>query len=459
MPLLWLSLSFLFGVLLASILKLGVGYWLALCAAVVGVGILFRFLIRRRGFAWRFNIQLPVLGWVLCLVLCMGATRYQLSQPVFNTGFVGWYNDQGQTWWVEGVVTAPPDNRDSATYLRVSVDTLRSIEGKNEIRVKGLVLANVPSGSDWSYGDRLLLQGELQTPSSGDLFSYRDYLARKGVYSQLYAVSVRRLDHGKGNKLLGLIYAVKQKALVTTLTIFPDPEASLLAGILLGVESGIPLDVQQAFRLTGTSHIIVISGFNITILAGLFTSIFSRWFGRWRGALVAMGAIGLYTILVGADAPVVRAAILGLLTLVGTQLGRRQHGINSLFFTAALMALFQSGVIWDVGFQLSFAATLGLMLYALPMVAWFNSIAGRFLPQARLNVISGWVGEYILFTLAAQITTLPITMFYFRQISWISLLVNPLILPVQPLVMVLGGIAVLMGLVYVPLGQVVAYIT
>jgi competence protein ComEC len=458
MPLLWLSLSFLFGVLLASMLKLAVWNWLVIGAVFSGLNFLYRFLQRKWGSGWNPPVRLPLPGWVLFSVLCLGAARFQAYQPVFSPSFVAWYNDQEQVWLVEGIITAPPDERDTSIYLRVAVDHMYSIDREIEALVEGVVLANVAPGSSWSYGDRVLLQGKLQTPSSNDLFSYRDYLARQGVYSQIYAVSVHQLDQGQGNHLLGWIYAIKQKALTTIQTIFPDPEASLLAGILLGVESGIPDAVQQAFRLTGTSHIIVISGFNITILAGLFTSLFSRWLGRWRGAVVAMVAIAIYVVLVGADAPVIRAAILGCLTLIGKQIGRRQQGLNSLIFTAALMTLFQPLVLWDVGFQLSFAATLGLMLYAQPLVDWFNVIAGRFFPQAKLKMISGFLGEYVLFTFAAQITTLPITMYYFRQISWISLLVNPLILPVQPLVMVLGGIAVLLGLVYVPLGQVAAYI-
>jgi competence protein ComEC len=95
-----------------------------------------------------------------------------------------------------------------------------------------------------------------------------------------------RLEAGQGNPLLAALFALKARALVVVYQIFPDPEASLLAGILLGVETGIPESVQAAFKDTGTSHVIAISGFNMTILAGLFAAGFGRWLGpRWGAGL------------------------------------------------------------------------------------------------------------------------------------------------------------------------------
>ncbi|MEJ2601096.1 MAG: ComEC/Rec2 family competence protein, partial [Anaerolineales bacterium] len=182
--------------------------------------------------------------------------------------------------------------------------------------------------------------------------------------------SARLLLHDQGNFLLAWVYALKRRALGTVYQIFPDPEASLMAGILLGVETGIPGPVQQAFQATGTSHIIAISGFNITILAGLFSTLFVKLLGKRRRYLAAglsAAAIGLYTIRVGAEAAVVRAALMGALALFARQVGRQQDGLNSLGLVAALMALANPNILWDVGFQLSFMATLGLVLYAEPL--------------------------------------------------------------------------------------------
>lgn len=130
---------------------------------------------------------------------------------------------------------------------------------------------------------------------------------------------------------------------------------------------------------------------------------------------------------------------MGGIALFGRQLGKRQTGLNSLGFVAAVMALFDPQVLWDVSFQLSFAATLGLVLYARPLQDWLTGLLARRLPQATVRRISGPVGEYFLFTLAAQVMTLPVIAYHFQRISLVSILANPIILPAQPPVMVLGG--------------------
>jgi competence protein ComEC len=189
----------------------------------------------------------------------------------------------------------------------------------------------------------------------------------------------------------------------------------------------------------------------------LFIFLFSRFLGRYKGALLAAAGIILYTLLVGANAAVVRAAILGMLTLVGHLIGRRQVGVNSLTFTAGVMAMITPSVLWDVSFQLSFAATLGIMLYAKPLTNWFTSTVSRFVPQNKVKNITAPVSEYFLITLAAQLTTLPLMIYYFQRISFTSLVSNPLILPAQPALMVLAGLAVVVGMFIRPLGQLFAW--
>ncbi|MGW8225629.1 MAG: ComEC/Rec2 family competence protein [Anaerolineales bacterium] len=199
-------------------------------------------------------------------------------------------------------------------------------------------------------------------------------------------------------------------------------------------------------------------------MAGLLMALFSRLFGsgefgvRWAAVFALLG-IALYTILVGADAAVVRAAIMGGLALFATLVGRRQVGLNTLALVAAAMAAINPQVLWSVSFQLSFAATLGLVLYADPLKDSFERLASRFVPLERAQKWSPAVGEYFLFTLAAQVLVLPVIIYHFQRISLSSLLANPLILPVQPPLMMLGGLALLVGTIYFPLGQVLAWIT
>jgi competence protein ComEC len=191
----------------------------------------------------------------------------------------------------------------------------------------------------------------------------------------------------------------------------------------------------------------------MAIVAGLFASLFGRLPGRRTGLIAAVLAIAVYTVLVGAAAAVVRAAIMSGLALFARQVGRRQDGLNALAFTAALMAMFNPNVLGDVGFQLSAAATLGLVLYARPFGEAFTRLASRYLPQTTAQRLAGPAGEYLLFTLAAQITTIPVIAYHFQRISLVSLVANPLILPAQPMVMIAGGLAVILGLIWLPLGK------
>jgi competence protein ComEC len=487
MPLLWLSLAFLTGILLGEALPWSWKIWLMLGAIPLVLGLAYRFIGRMTGFSpnlSRFLLDhLPsrfgrfvdtifesiaaglrfVLFWLILPALCLGAARYRFALPdLKDASFIAAYVDTGAEMVVQGFVAKPPDVRDEDTRLIISAEQIHPVGDVHLRSVHGLVLANVTNLSDWHYGDRVIIRGELETPPDNEDFSYRAYLASRDIYASMPDAQAFLMSTGpkedSGNPILRVIYALRDRAHSMIYRLWPDPEASLLAGILLGIESGIPTSVQDAFRDTGTSHIIVISGFNITIVAGLFSMVFSRLLGRWRGAFVAGVGIAAYTLLVGAEAAVVRAAIMGGLSLFARQIGRRQDGLNSLAIVAAAMALFNPNVLRDVGFQLSFMATLGLVLYADPLSRAFTSLASRRLPLTAAQRLAGPVGEYVLFTLAAQVTTLPIMIYHFRRLSLSSLLANPLILPAQPPVMILGGLAVILGLIHFPIGQLAAYL-
>ena len=464
LPLLWLSLAFLAGILLARQVHLSLTVWLILA----GIALLAAILIRLLPFAPQFLRSpaplLPLSPALLLLVLFLGAARYQYSIPAIDAHHIAWYNDRQYDLLVTGVLTEPPDVRDTYTNLRLSVQSVNT--GDESLPVGGLILARILPGQTFHYGDGIRLRGQLKTPPENEEFSYRDYLAREDIHAYMSSAEATLLPFRGGNPLaehpgrvVAAVYALKERSLAVIYRIFPDPEASLLAGILLGVDTGLPAELQQAYKDTGTAHIIAISGFNITIIAALFVALFSRLLGPRRGALAAVVGIALYTFLVGAEAAVVRAALMGGLALFARQVGRRQDGLNTLTFVAALMAVGNPSVLWDVGFQLSFAATLGLILYAQPLQEWVTQRLSRIpLLAPRAAHIAQPLSEYFLFTLAAQLTTLPVMAYQFGRISLVSLIANPFILPAQPAVMLLGGLALLLGLLYPPLGQLAAWL-
>jgi len=452
LPLFWLSLAFIVGIILASEVPLTYDIWLILA----GIFLLFGLRPNKPAEILHLSTRTYLIIVLSLVSFCLGGLRYQLSIPTIDAFHIAWYNNREYDVLVTGTLDEPPDYRDTYTNLYLKVEAVDT--GSGDLPVEGLLLVRVFPNESYEYGERIRIRGKLVTPPENEEFSYREYLARQGIHSYMSRTEVTRLPGNFGNPVKKAIYAFKDKALKNTYLIFPDPEASLLAGILLGVDTGLSQSLQQAFKDTGTAHIIAISGFNIAIIAGLFFTLFSRILGQVRGSIAAILGIALYTFLVGADAAVVRAAVMGGLSLTIRQFGRRNDGLSALMLSAALMTAFMNpNIPWDVGFQLSFFATLGLILYAEPFQKWAVRVITRYTSPGAAQKLAAPISEYFLFTLAAQLTTLPIMAYHFKRISLVSLIANPFILPVQPAVMILGGVAVLLSLVWLPLGAVAAF--
>lgn len=466
LPFFWLALACLGGILLADRFRAPAWLWLAGMTISILLLILawrmprtlvLTFHLRK----WtRFDQRLP--GALLAAVFFLGAWRYAAVRLVITPNHAAYYNDRGSVQLM-GTVVKPPDYRDNITNLEVQVEQLLLFgEGHQTTKpeeITGKVLVQVQPGSEWAYGFRLMVTGPLSTPPEHADFSFQEYLARKGVQSLMTNPRIDRVEFNQGHPIKALIYNLHTRAHAVLQSLFPAPESDLLAGILLGRDQGLSPGLQDAFRRTGTTHIIAISGFNVAILAGLFSGVFTRLLGRKWGALVAIAAISVYTIFVGEDAAVTRAAIMGALGVMGGMFGRRQNGLNSLGLAVLVMAVANPNIPWDIGFQLSVAATLGLVLYAQPLEERFVQLASQRMPEESAQKLVGPVSEFFLFTLAAQVMTLPIMVYHFGGVSWITLVANPLILPPQSLVMVLGGLTLITGLILPGLGQVMTIIS
>ena len=366
----------------------------------------------------------------LCLLFfLLGALRYTIALPHFDDHALTSLNDRGAVSML-GDVIDPPEVRDATVNVRVAVTRVKVDQGWRD--VSGVALLQAPRETDVRYGDQLQIFGAPTTPPENADFSYKDYLARQGIHSLVRYSRVTVLARDQGNPFFAALYAFRERALAAIYAILPDPSASLLAGILLGVDAGIPRDVSDAFSATNTAHIIAISGFNIAIVAGILSKLTQRVVGARRATLIVIAGLATYTLLVGAGASVVRAAIMGSLSVLALHYHRQNDALNALAVSALLMTAWNPFTLFDLGFQLSFLATLGLILYVTPLSNRFESALARIVPGERAKQIVGALNDSFIVTLAAQITSTPLIVFAFHRLSLVGLLTNFIVLPVQP---------------------------
>lgn len=231
--------------------------------------------------------------------------------------------------------------------------------------------------------------------------------------------------------------------------LLPEPQTSLLNGILWGSKETMPSNFYEALRRTGTLHIIALSGMNITILVALIGKLTLFW-GRKKSILLTLLSIFVFIGFVGPSASVVRAGIMGSLTLIAIYFGRRDWSLLSLVLAAGIMLIFFANWLTDVGFQLSFLATLGIILFASKPES-----------QKARGVMEGILKntkENLRITLAAQIFTLPVMLITFKQLSLVAPVTNVLVLWIVQPIMILGFVLSLVSLVFSPLAYPLAWI-
>ena len=296
------------------------------------------------------------------------------------------------------------------------------------------ILVTVPLTQKFFYGDSVVVDGKLTEPQSFDDFDYPKYLERFNIYGLIkYPSKVLILQSHQQNPIKEDLLHIKSWFVSRVGRYLPEPKSDLLVAILIGAKKTLPQDIIDDFNKTGTSHMIAISGFNITIIVSALAFL-TKILGRKYSFLIVVPIIAGFVIMTGAPASVVRAAIMGVLLLVAALSGRQYSMLPSLFFAGALMlAINPKILVADIGFQLSFAATWGIVCFMPPLEKL----------TARIDSYFG-IKEVLLCTMAAIAATLPLIMFYFGTLSLIAPLANILILPVLlPLSMLLGFLILL----------------
>jgi competence protein ComEC len=398
------------------------------------------------------NSPAPRLAALCALVAALGGLRYLADVPPAGPGTVEALVGRGELTLV-GSVDAEPRRSDAGQRAVLRVEAAGV--GGEARAAEGLALVVLPPFPVYRYGDRLAVTGELERPRAAERpgeFDYRAYLAHRGIFALMREPeAVRALPGSDGLAPLAALLRFREHCRAVLLRSLPEPQAALAVGILLGIQSSVPEEVQSAFSATGVSHILVVSGWNFTIVAGMIGALAARArLGPWQTFWVALAVMWLYALLTGGSAAVLRAAAMASLAAVARAAERGSEPWRLLLAACWLISLADPNTLWDLGFQLSALATASLFAFAHPVEAWL----GRWRPFRWLAVAP--VKEALTATLAAQVLTLPLILFQFGNLSVISPLANVLIVPVVPYAMALGALALLGGLLWLPLGQLLA---
>lgn len=247
----------------------------------------------------------------------------------------------------------------------------------------------------------------------------------------------------------------------------PEPHASFMKGLLLGERASMPADLLGQFRLTGTSHIIALSGYNITLVGTFLVNALLILTVPFRLTFwIAGSSIVLFVLLTGAQASLIRAAIMGILILVAAREGRMYHMANALVFAGMVMLAIDPYLLgFDVGFQLSFLAALGLIYLADPihraLVALeYNArllARERRIPQEKEHPIATGVKKIMSETIAAQLAVMPLLVYQFGGVSLIAPISNLFILAAIPSAMAFGFLAGMAGFIWQPISTVAGW--
>ncbi len=434
---LWASVfGFLCGVFLRSFLEFG--WWTVLffiaCAAFVVL----------TGLVARIDLKNVMVAAIALTAIAAGAARMHVAvvegEPLLDAAI-------GEKIVIEGMITDEPDKRENNVRIPVRVRAVADVEVDSQISV--LVVA--PLHTEVAYGDIVRAEGELRLPESFDTgagreFNYPAYLAKDGIVYEMSFAKVETIGGVGRNPLkVGAIW-IKHTYLDGLAMALPEPEAGLAGGITAGDKRGLGGELSETFRIVGLIHIVVLSGYNIMVVIGFLERLLSRAHRAVRFSLAVIVAI-FFALITGLASSSVRAASMAVIASVGKMTGRTYLAARALALVALGMVVWNPFVLaFDLGFQLSIIATLGLIFIS-PLF------------ESQLSFVTERFGfrEIAAATLGTQAAVLPLILYQSGSLSLYSLPANLLALIVVPYAMLLSFIAGVLGLVTGPIAPLVGF--
>lgn len=410
--------------------RLHVSWLIALTCALFVVGV----------WAAQFISLGPWLGWCGLPLLAIGFWRQRtyallfvaLGGLMFGCGYGGavvgdrsvYQQLIGRTVTLEGRVKEDPSISASG-QLSLQLDEV-VVESR---KLPGTVLVTVEPNSNIKRGDRAEVKGLVKDP----LGSFAATLSRGEL------VKLNRPVPGDIGRVVRDWFADEVRSAI------PDPQASLGIGFLTGQKSALPKDLSEALKIAGLTHIVVASGYNLTILVRMARRLFVR-VSKYLAALSSGVMISLFVAVTGLSPSMTRAGLVSGLSLLAWYYGRQFHPLVLLPFAAAVTVLIQPSYVWgDLGWQLSFAAFAGVMILA-PLLQRY------FFGEKEPGLLRQILGE----TIAAHVVTVPLIAMSFGVTSNVAIIANLLVVPLVPLAMLLTFIVGVLAIANAPFIELVA---
>lgn len=353
---------------------------------------------------------------------------------------------EGEKVALELRIVQEPEDREMMTHFYVEPIDQRIGTERLLITADRFSIEN----QEIQYGDHVRVEGMLQKPKpfvtdTGREFDYVGFLRSKGIQYTMSFAEVILVSHEE--TMVGKLFVGKDMFLSALENAIPPPASGLGAGLLLGVKRALGERLDSIFREVGIIHIVVLSGYNIMVVIEVFSNLLALVFFPKTRMLLGILGIVIFAILVGFSATVVRASLMAILFLVARGTGKTYVVLRALTFAGVIMLMHQPYLlVHDPGFQLSFLATLGLILFS-------PYISERLLFVPEKFGVRGLVTA----TLATQIIVLPLLLYHTGMVSLIGVIANMLVLPMVPTAMILTFVTGMCGLLSDTLGMVVGY--
>jgi competence protein ComEC len=375
----------------------------------------------------------------LISIFFLGIISFQISDYYGQKNSSAYLN--GNSVKAIGIVYDEPEFKESSVWLRAELKN--GYQGKVLIKTK-------PYAKDFQFGDEISFEGKLEEPENFLDFDFKAYLAKEGIYSIVNYPKLEIIENNQGSAIKSFLLKIKNSFEGKINSILPEPESSFLGGLLLGERQSLNADLKEKMQKSGTSHLVALSGYNITIICSAVLSLL-LFFGLRRGIAFWLSVLFviLFVLMTGASASVVRAGIMGVLFLLSQKIGRLYHPRNALFLAGLGMILINPKILrFDFAFQLSFAATLGLI--------YFYPFFERILKSDKSSFLN-W-RSILATTLSAQIAVLPLIILRFGYFPIVSPLSNIFILSLIPITMLLGFLTGVLGFVFLGLAMIFGFL-